>query len=106
MTGAGRRIRMPRLRAAGAAGLVALTSIVAMGQRRAEPRPAIDVSAYAGWMAYGGTPDSMQYSSLSEIDRTNVGSLEPAWFFPVPDRTGDFGFNPIVVDDVMFVLGP
>ncbi len=24
----------------------------------------------------------------------------------MPDRTGDFGFNPIVVDEVMYVLGP
>jgi quinoprotein glucose dehydrogenase len=48
----------------------------------------------------------MQYSSLSQIDRTNVGALEQAWFFPVPDRTGDFGFNPIVIDGVMYVLGP
>ena len=97
---------MPRLRSAGAAGLVALTSIVAMGLQSPAPRSAVDASTYATWTAYGGASDSMQYSSLSEIDRTNVGSLELAWFFPVPDRTGDFGFNPIVIDDVMYVLGP
>jgi quinoprotein glucose dehydrogenase len=61
---------------------------------------------YSTWMAYGGHTDSMQYSSLAEIDRTNVGSLEIAWFFPVPDRSGNFGFNPIVVDEAMYVLGP
>ncbi len=32
--------------------------------------------------------------------------LALAWFYPVPDRTGNFGFNPLVVDGVMFVLGP
>ena len=97
---------MPRLHAAAAAGLVALTSILVMGLQRQRPRSADEVPPYATWKAYGGSSDSMQYSSLSEIDRTNVGTLAPAWFFPVPDRTGDFGFNPIVIDEVMYVLGP
>jgi quinoprotein glucose dehydrogenase len=48
----------------------------------------------------------MQYSSLTEINKKNVAQLELAWFFPVPDRKGNFGFNPIVVDGVMYVLGP
>jgi quinoprotein glucose dehydrogenase len=98
---------MPGLRAASGAALVALTSIVAMGlQSPSSPRPAAGAPPYATWTAYGGSADSMQYSSLSAIDRTNVGTLELAWFFPVRDRTGDFGFNPIVIDDVMYVLGP
>ena len=86
--------------------LVALTSIVVDGAQSPTPRSAVEASPYATWTAYGGSSDSMQYSSLSEIDRTNVGTLELAWFFPVPDRTGDFGFNPIVIDEVMYVLGP
>jgi len=48
----------------------------------------------------------MQYSALTQINKTNVSRLEQAWFFPVPDRKGNFGFNPIVVDGVMYVLGP
>jgi quinoprotein glucose dehydrogenase len=97
---------MSSLRSVGTAGLLALTSIVVLGQQSPPPRSAVPSSPYATWRAYGGSSDSMQYSSLSEIDRTNVGTLELAWFFPVPDRTGDFGFNPIVIDDVMYVLGP
>jgi quinoprotein glucose dehydrogenase len=61
---------------------------------------------YTSWSDYGGSPDSMQYSALKQIDRTNVARLEQAWFFPVPDRRGNFGFNPIVVDGVMYALGP
>ena len=60
---------------------------------------------YTTWSDYGGSADSMQYSALTQIDRSNVGRLQLAWFHPVPDRTGNFGFNPIVVDGVMFVLG-
>jgi glucose dehydrogenase len=47
----------------------------------------------------------MQYSALTQINRTNVARLEPAWFFPVPDKSGNLGFNPIVVDGVMYVMG-
>jgi glucose dehydrogenase len=70
------------------------------GQSAAPNRP------YTTWRDYGGSPDSMQYSALTQIDKKNVGRLELAWFFPVPDRKGNFGFNPIVVDGVMYVLGP
>jgi quinoprotein glucose dehydrogenase len=61
---------------------------------------------YTTWSDYGGSPDSMQYSALKQITTANVGQLEVAWTFPVPDRKGNFGFNPLVVDNVMYVLGP
>ncbi len=77
------------------AGLVATGA-----QRPSRPQP------YTTWADYGGSADSMQYSALSQIDKRNVSRLELAWFFPVPDRRGNFGFNPIVVDGVMYVLGP
>ncbi|MCM3880136.1 MAG: PQQ-binding-like beta-propeller repeat protein [Vicinamibacterales bacterium] len=62
---------------------------------------------YTTWSAYEGSPDSMQYSALVQVNRNNVKQLEEAWFFPVP---GDppyerMPFNPLVVDDVMYVAG-
>ena len=48
----------------------------------------------------------MQYSALKQIDKSNVSNLELAWFHSVPDRTGNSGFNPIVADGTMYVLGP
>ena len=62
--------------------------------------------AYTTWSEYGGASDSMQYSALTRINKANVSRLEQAWFFPVPDKKGNFGFNPIVVDGVMYLLGP
>src|SRR5215469_16372506 len=61
---------------------------------------------YTTWSDYGGAQDSMQYSALKQINKSNVSQLELAWFYPVPDRTGNFGFNPIVADGTMYVLGP
>jgi quinoprotein glucose dehydrogenase len=60
---------------------------------------------YSTWSDYGGSSDSMQYSSLTQIDKTNVARLELAWFYPVPDRKGNFGFNPLIVDRMMYLLG-
>ena len=53
---------MPRLGAASAAGLLALTSILVMGLQSPMPNAAVEASPYATWRAYGGSSDSMQYS--------------------------------------------
>lgn len=41
--------------------------------------------AEAGWPEYGGDAGGTRYSPLSEVNRGNVGSLEPVWTY----RTGD-----------------
>ena len=50
---------MPRLRAAGAAGVLALTILV-MGLQSPMPRATVEAPPYATWRAYGGSSDSMQ----------------------------------------------
>jgi glucose dehydrogenase len=57
---------------------------------------------YTTWRTYGGGGHSSQYSALDQIDKSNVAQLEVAWSFPVGERS--FVFNPIVVDNVMYVL--
>jgi len=63
------------------------------------------VKPYTTWNDYGGASDSMQYSALTQINKANVSRLEQAWFFPVADKSGNLGFNPIVVDGVMYLMG-
>src|SRR5690349_6771378 len=60
---------------------------------------------YTKWDQYGGSSDSMQYSALAQINNTNVTQLERAWFYPVPGDPERLGFNPLVVDNVMYVSG-
>ncbi len=55
------------------------------------------------WDQYLGGPDSSQYSSLDQINRSNVSELEVAWTYETGER-GSYLFNPIVVDGVMYVL--
>jgi quinoprotein glucose dehydrogenase len=54
------------------------------------------------WSQYLGGADSSQYSSLKQINKTNVAKLEVAWTYPAGD--GTLMFDPIVVDGVMYVL--
>jgi quinoprotein glucose dehydrogenase len=61
--------------------------------------------AYATWRDYGGSADSMQYSALTQVRRDNVTKLQQAWFYRVEGDPIRIVFNPIVVDDVMYVRG-
>ena len=57
---------------------------------------------HAAWTDYLGGPDSAQYSSLGEIDKSNVNRLQVAWTYPTGDKN-NYTFNPVIVDDVMYV---
>ena len=60
---------------------------------------------YRGWRTYGGSPDQIRYSSLRQIDRTNVARLERAWSYDTGE-TGGLQTQPIVVDGVLYGCTP
>ena len=60
-------------------------------------------SDYSNWNAYAGSADAAQYSSIDQIDTTNVSRLEPAWSFSTEDNNRYF-FAPLVVDNLAYVL--
>jgi quinoprotein glucose dehydrogenase len=64
---------------------------------------AIFAQTHANWSDYSGSPDSAQYSALEQINRSNVDKLEVAWTYPTGDHNKYF-FNPLVVDNVIYVL--
>jgi len=59
---------------------------------------------YTTWRDYSGSADSAQYSALKQINRANVSRLQPAWVYPTGDGR-KYSFNPVIIDDVMYVLG-
>jgi quinoprotein glucose dehydrogenase len=59
---------------------------------------------HLSWHDYAGSADSAQYSGLRQINRSNVGRLQVAWIYPTGDGA-KYSFNPIVIDDLMYVLG-
>ena len=88
-----------------AAGLAAL--LVGFVILRGTPAPATAPRPYTTWSAFGGTKDSMQYSALAQVNKSNVSQLEQVWFYPAPGREplGRFSFSPLVVDGVMYLAG-
>jgi quinoprotein glucose dehydrogenase len=82
---------------------ILVTSLVMLPAARQQPPPA---RPYTTWRAYGGSADSMQYSALAQINKSNVTQLQQVWFYRVAGDPVRLPFNPLVVDDVMFVGGP
>jgi quinoprotein glucose dehydrogenase len=64
---------------------------------------AADAAAYTTWSHYGGSADSAQYSSLDQINRTNVQKLKIAWRYPTGDNNRYF-FNPLQAHGMLYVL--
>jgi quinoprotein glucose dehydrogenase len=53
------------------------------------------------WPDFGANSANSHFVESEQITKSNVAQLEVAWFYPY----GQTGFNPIVVDGVMYVLG-
>ena len=56
---------------------------------------------FEGWDQYLGGADSSQFSSLAQVDKSNVGQLEVAWTYATDEN---YLFNPLIVGDTMYVL--
>jgi quinoprotein glucose dehydrogenase len=53
------------------------------------------------WWDNLGGPDSSSFANLDQIRKTNVARLDVAWTYPYASP----GFNPVVVDDVLYTAG-
>ena len=85
-----RKARHFRMRSLGLTGISILFAglVAVLGQSVDQEQP------YATWSDFGGAMDSMQYSSLKQINKTNVSKLELAWTHLVPGRGSRFPFTP------------
>lgn len=65
------------------------------------PAPAAD------WPVYGSDAATSRYSTLKQIDRSNVSRLKTAWTFHTGDKTDrpktQIQCTPIVIDGVMYI---
>ena len=82
--------------------LLAAASVVSLIAQSGARAGASKAKPYTTWTAYGGGPHSAQFTALTQINKANVSQLQVAWTYPV---TGTIVFNPIVVDNVMYVQG-
>jgi quinoprotein glucose dehydrogenase len=81
---------------------IAVTAAAGVAQRGTQAQQA---APYTKWDQYGGASDSMQYSALAQINTSNVTQLERVWFYPVPGEPDRLQFNPLIVDNIMYVTG-
>ena len=70
------------------------------------------------WPVYGGDPGAAKYSSLTDINRGNVGQLKEAWRWKVGEqaiaatdstlaaRPGNFQATPLMIGDTLFFSTP
>ena len=57
------------------------------------------------WPAYGGAPENTHYSSLAQINRSNVKDLTVAWSFDTGEQ-GGLQTSPIIVEGVLYGITP
>lgn len=65
---------------------------------------------YTSWEQYKGSDENIQYSSLSQIDTTNVKRLQVAWTYHTRDADSanhsQIQCNPIIIDGVLYGTTP
>ena len=79
--------------------------VCAAGSAQQRTKPG---SGYRDWQVYGGGSESIRYSRLDQINRTNVRHLQVAWTFETGDAFAgsEMQCNPIVVDGVLYATTP
>lgn len=61
------------------------------------------VSGQQNWVQVGQDPGHSKYSTLDQINTSNVHKLERVWTFHTGDKSGFFESTPLVVDGTMYV---
>ncbi len=86
----------------------------ARSRRQAHAPRAVPV----GWPHYGGDPGGMRYSTLADVDRSNVAQLRLAWTWRTGERgwqarpgarlvgPGKFETTPLMIGDTLFLTTP
>ncbi|MEO5562217.1 MAG: pyrroloquinoline quinone-dependent dehydrogenase, partial [Chitinophagaceae bacterium] len=65
---------------------------------------------HSTWEAYGGSKENIHYSSLTDIDTSNVSQLNVAWTFHTGDadtaKSSQIQCTPIIIDSMMYMTSP
>jgi quinoprotein glucose dehydrogenase len=65
---------------------------------------------YTAWSCYKGSPESIHYSSLTQIDTSNIKDLRVAWTYHTADadtlHSSQIQCNPIIVDSILYGTSP
>lgn len=66
--------------------------------------------SYTDWKVYNGGHEAIKYSSLTQIDTSNVGNLQVAWVYHTGDADtashSQIQCNPIIIDGILYGVSP
>jgi len=78
--------------------VAAITPIKAQNNNRAA-----NGATAADWPEYGGTGLAWRYSSLDQINTSNIKRLTPAWSFETGDYQDGMASTPVVIDGIVYI---
>jgi quinoprotein glucose dehydrogenase len=58
------------------------------------------------WPAYGGGPEDIRYSPLTQINTSNVSKLRVAWTYDTGEKHGDPQTQPLMMNGMIFGVTP
>lgn len=90
----------------GFVSLMALTSAIGGTAWAADDVEAVATAQPNDWPQYHRTGAAWRYSPLAQINTKNIDKLKIAWIHQPGDITGGLQATPIVVDGVMYYVGP
>jgi quinoprotein glucose dehydrogenase len=63
---------------------------------------------YNDWKVYGGNKENNHYSSLVQVDTSNVSQLKAAWVYHTgdADKTTQIQVNPVVINGILYGVSP
>ena len=72
------------------------------------PLPTVDRRTSQDWLNVGNDKGGMRFSTLKQIDRSNVAQLEVAWTYHCADSSpgSTIECTPVVVEGIMYVTTP
>ena len=71
----------------------------------ARPQSAAVATAKQDWPVWNGSPENLHYSSLAQINRSNVKQLQLAWSYDTGEK-GGMQTSPLVVGRVLYGISP
>src|SRR3984885_405162 len=75
------------------------------GSAQVASKPASHARANADWPVYGGQPANQHYSSLTQINRSNVKKLKVAWTYDTGED-GGLETSPLIVGRTLYAYTP
>jgi glucose dehydrogenase len=72
----------------------------------ATPTPTQQSQHETEWPGYGGGPDGIRYSPLTQINRWNVSQLQVAWTYDCGEGAGGTQCQPLVAGGVLYAVTP